>query len=270
MHNQDRDLNLNKLKVRTVNKDGEVQDWHRELCEVSESGDVSVYFEGLEALLINHINKASVCLGCVAWLTSEPILQALATKKLVSIIVQKEDFLRPDFGTSRESLRKLYKSIPHTVDSHDYREWFFDFCWYQINEPAKLDAPPERPMEEINAGWEWKAEAIRCVGSYSRNNARSSPRMHHKFLLFCNERANPYAVWTGSFNFTWNASRSFENALYIEDKEIVTAYWKEWAYIFALSEPLNWEKDEVNPEFHADTTYFQENDCENGVDQFDT
>jgi phosphatidylserine/phosphatidylglycerophosphate/cardiolipin synthase-like enzyme len=63
----------------------------------------------------------------------------------------------------------------------------------------------------------------------------------------------PYAVWTGSYNFTKNAGMSFENALYIEDQPIVDAYMAEYAQIFSLSEPLDWTSEWSVPEYRIGT-----------------
>lgn len=59
----------------------------------------------------------------------------------------------------------------------------------------------------------------------------------------------PYAVWTGSFNFSKTATQSFENALYILEPSIVQAYFSEWSQLTALSEPLNWESVSIFPEW---------------------
>lgn len=56
-----------------------------------------------------------------------------------------------------------------------------------------------------------------------------------------------YAVWTGSFNFTVNGTKSLENALYITDEYIVKAYWFEWIFNFIRSESLDWSHEYKNP-----------------------
>lgn len=72
--------------------------------------------------------------------------------------------------------------------------------------------------------------------------------MHNKFLVFCTKRPGehedalrPECVWTGSYNITFNAQKSFENAVILRDQDIAAAYAREWAQILALSEPLDWE-----------------------------
>ena len=90
--------------------------------------------------------------------------------------------------------------------------------------------------------------------------------MHHKFLVFCRyeteqslgyggdpyeavDGITPYGVWTGSFNLTHNGTMSFENAIYLTDPDIVRAYFLEWSQIAAISEPLTWQDQTIDPEW---------------------
>ena len=88
------------------------------------SGDIEAIFRDVKERLIQEITNADIIVGCVAWLTCSEILDALATvKNGVSIIVQKEDMLRPDLGTKRgfeNALRKKYESL----NSIGERYWF--------------------------------------------------------------------------------------------------------------------------------------------------
>ena len=63
----------------------------------------------------------------------------------------------------------------------------------------------------------------------------------------------PYAVWTGSFNLTETAEKSLENALLIKNPKIVEAYYKEYGQICAMSEPLNWESNWIEPQWRIGT-----------------
>ncbi len=63
--------------------------------------------------------------------------------------------------------------------------------------------------------------------------------------------AEPYAVWTGSYNFSYTASLSLENALVTSRREIVDAYFKEWGQVVALSQPLNWRAPWVAPQWRV-------------------
>jgi hypothetical protein len=240
---------------------------------VTESnGKTGVIFKDLEKHLIRFIREAEVILGCVAWVTSEPILEALSAKKGVSIIVQKEDFLRPDFmpsdGWSRK-LRLLYDGLPKRLDWRDF--------------PGPLGSLTIETYPII--------DPIRCVGNHNVDKQPAYPRSHHKFVLFCKAvekctckwcreekgyiletiglsecncdycsgyeknrlHIQPYAVWTGSFNFTRNAVMSFENALILYDAKIINAFYQEYSQIAALSEPLNWTTGWSNPQWRIQT-----------------
>ena len=203
---------------------------------VGSDGKTLVLFKRLEEHLIRFIQEADIILGCVAWVTSEPILKALSKRKGVSIIVQKEDFLRPDLVSQNNwsrKLRQLYDGLPRSLRWQDF--------------PGLLGML----KIEINS----IIDPIRCVGNYNVDKLPACPRSHHKFVLFCKAlekctckqcretknyilqtthflgctcdycsnyeenwlHVQPYSVWTGSFNFTRNAVMSFENAVVLYD-----------------------------------------------------
>ncbi|MDW7691575.1 hypothetical protein R9C00_17490 [Flammeovirgaceae bacterium SG7u.111] len=127
------------------------------------------------------------------------------------------------------------------------------------------------PINQLSVCGDPSVDPIRCVGNHNLDKQPAFPRAHNKFLVFCNfikestddtrknEEAiyNPVSVWTGSFNLTWNAVNSFENAIYLEDKNgnnpIIMSYLKEHHQIFALSEKIDWRTDWVEPEFRIGT-----------------
>lgn len=246
----------------------------------TESNGVSVYFKKLEEHLVEHIKKADAVFGCVAWLTSEPILQALKGKQ-VAIVVQKEDFLRPDGDVNRwrQKLQKLYGDLHRGMSRQDV-PGVAELCHGFGEAGLSYCGDPGSSSEA----------AIRCVGNHNADKSPAFPRSHHKFVVFgryvpllgAGDLANTYrrrwddesqsedgaleggvpgeppsqarvlqlyGVWTGSFNFTANASNSFENAVYLEDKSIVRAFTREFAQVFALSEPLDWESQWCEPQW---------------------
>jgi hypothetical protein len=255
---------LNQIRIENHDTLG----WKTLSDQTSSSTDglVTVYFRGLERRLVRHVRKARVVVGCVAWLTSKPVLRALAeVPGGVSLVVQKEDFLRPDSGNRggwKRQLRERYGALKTPP-------WRFDFDDCLVSSLSTCGDPT--------------LDAVRCVGNYNRDKKPAFPRMHNKFLVFCHvshgcsrcclshegcqagcDEGNhegdyprtfvlPYAVWTGSFNMTENATRSLENALLLKDPAVVNAYYQEWAQILALSEPLDWESDWVAPEWRIGT-----------------
>lgn len=248
-------MNLNDLKIIT---DGEPISLLNNNCK-TENGkfeNIEVFFRELEDNLIEKIKhfENGLIFGSIAWLTSFKILDALAKCKNVQIVLQKEDFLRPDLNVSskndwQQTLRSKYDNLKFSLDRYDLH--------YPINELSVCGDP--------------SVDAIRCVGNHNRDKKPAFPRAHNKFLVFCEfitkstdetrrsreEIYKPISVWTGSFNLTVNAGNSFENAIYLEDKAgdnpIIAAFLKEHHQIFALSEKLDWEKDWIEPEFRIGT-----------------
>lgn len=209
----------------------------------SKSG-VSVFFRDIEENLLTQIKKSDAVFGAVAWLTSYSILDALAEIQNVSLIVQKEDFLRPDVGSKsnfKNTLRNKYSNLK------------CDLTRYSFGNILSSVSVCSDPF----------LEPVRCVGNHNRDKKPAFPRMHNKFLIFARveksknkhgvETVIPYAVWTGSFNLTKNATMSLENALYITDEEIVKAYFEEYGQIAAMSEPLDWRSDWSAPEWRIGT-----------------
>jgi phosphatidylserine/phosphatidylglycerophosphate/cardiolipin synthase-like enzyme len=190
----------------------------------SDEAQVEVVFRNLSARLIAEIDVADYVFGSIAWLTHEGILGAMAKKKGVSIVVQKEDFLRPDGREPSAGLRAQYAALPGTLR-------------YQFDGTIQRLAYHADPT----------LEAVRCVGNLNSTKSPSHPRAHNKFAVYAKATAHKEApweltsVWTGSFNFTNNAARSLENAVLMRSEKIVRAFYDEFQQIVALSEPLDWE-----------------------------
>ena len=231
---------LNKVQIEN---DGNYDKKLKDCSVVSDSG-TSVYFRGLEGALIEKIREADAVFGAVAWLTSYSILDVLSGLQNVSIIVQKEDFLRPDIGAKSDfkaTLRKKYDSLRCDLTRYSFGNI--------LSSMSVCGDPSIQP--------------VRCVGNHNKDKKVAFPRMHNKFLVFANvsdgdeesslENISPYGVWTGSFNLTKNAGYSLENALYITDPSIVDAYFQEYGQIAALSEELDWESEWATPEWRIGT-----------------
>ena len=210
--------------------------------------ELTVVFNRLEDALISRIKGCDAVFGCVAWPTSEPILRALAEKKAVSLLVQKEDFLRPDLASDKRRdwklrLRSLYERLPDL--------------------PNRLcDTWGNLRFECMSCAGDPDFQPVRCVG-ISPGNGQTKPNMHHKFVLFADAHPGawkedpeiyvPHTVWTGSYNFTQNSNCSFENGVIIREEGIVAAYFQVFGELMAISEPLDWESRWVAPEWRIGT-----------------
>ena len=247
-----------------------------------KKAEVEVIFRNLERRLMREIRAADYVFGCVAWFTSERLLAALAKKRGVCVVVQKEDFLRPDKNQAinwKTRLRAAYERLPAL------NRWDFPTLIGSLSTSGDTNLP-----------------AVRCVGNHNSNRELTQPRMHNKFLLFsksavpstadreeyrkwivrwdepieplfgadlarqnscpsfdewfngyCSPFERPHLTWTGSFNLTRNSSSSFENAVLIHSSTIANAYFNEFSQIVALSEPLNWTSEWVAPEWRIGT-----------------
>jgi hypothetical protein len=254
---EQRVIDFNKVKIENHNTGGSNEfDNHNIKTDL-----IDVYFRNIEDELIKNIEKADAVVGCVAWLTSENILIALSKKSTVQIVVQKEDFLRPDIASGKnfsKRIRYLYSLLNCEADRY------------------MMDFGIGCRIGKCSVACDPSIEAVRCVGNYNKDKNPAFPRSHHKFVVFLkgpygkihNKKINineihgmayeeikyePYAVWSGSFNFTKNATNSLENAVLIKDKQIIEAYLKEWGQIAAISEPLDWESQWTFPEYRIGT-----------------
>lgn len=222
--------NLNNACIRADGED-------RSLIDPSTVvGHTEVVFRNLKARFIRLIGEYPVVCGCVAWFTDFGILDALAGCRAVAFLVQKEDFLRPDHTdrTWKMQLAQKYAALRGTKR----------FDWPSPLNAASTCAEPEM-------------DPVRCVGMLNTDRSSMHPRMHHKFAVFGdlsrNSKFVPKVAWTGSFNLTFTASRSLENAVIFRNRRIASAYASEFAQLALLSEPLNWQTDWCSPEWRIGT-----------------
>lgn len=226
-----------------------------------EAARVEAVFRNIPERLIALISQHPVVVGCVAWLTHHGILAALAQCDTVSIVVQKEDFLRPDSDDAARCKEGFVRGVRARYDALRGGSRY-DFGNTLVSKLSVCGDPSIDP--------------VRCVG-VSAQGSRHIPRMHHKFIVLgrwkgieafhdwqCrageDDRGEaelpvfvPEVLWTGSFNFSANAGNSLENALIIRDQALAWAYVKEWEQLVALSEPLDWTSDWVEPEWRVGT-----------------
>lgn len=235
-------------KVRDLHTVQPVYDWgrdpvasaalwsERERSVAAGPADVTCHFGDLRERLVDFIERSEMVVGCVAWLTDPGVLSCIAARDAL-LVVQKEDFLRPDCDTDQaRRLRSFYEKI-----DCGFERWEF---------PAPLG------HMSTNHDPGWGDSAVRCVGNHNTDKDPAWPRMHHKFLVRVQVEDRddryefvPTAVWTGSFNFTLTGSRSFENAVEIHGRGAGRAYFNEFLRVMSVSEPLDWESKWASPEW---------------------
>ena len=227
--------------------------------------EIEVIFRNHKNRLLELIRSYPYVLGCVAWLTDFDILSAMADMKYVSIIVQKEDFLRPDLNSSNRFVQKLHQAYMRLPNDKFHR--------------LSVDGI----VSNLSIGDDLTIDPVRCMGNHNSNKSPAFPRMHNKFLVFTENLSilpdwvehddyddyddpdyilnlpnllgvsDTACVWTGSYNISETATRSLENAVVIHHKIIAQAYFNEWSQIMALSEPLDWKSEWCAPQWRIGT-----------------
>lgn len=249
--------NINKLGARFYYGEAPSKSggWERHYAEeqlkdystYSRGGLVEVHFDKIEDRIVEGLSRATIAVGAVAWLTNPRILAALAKVERVAIVVQKEDFLRRDAAVTdypqwRRNLHQLYRSL-NGLSMIDMPESYpglqEEHPW---NDPVVDHWVFNQSGEFVNGG-----SPIRCIGYHSTSRS-AMPRMHHKFLVLGQRHEGfvmvPNETITGSFNMTFNATRSRENILVLQNLDIARAYLREWSQLWAASEPLDWTSPE--------------------------
>ena len=165
-----------------------------------EGEKVQCYFRDLEDKLVQFIDDSEAVVICMAWMTSKNIMMVLETKPCV-LILQNESWLNKKGGLAKKT-RELYSKLRTSKKSFPV-----------MGKTIKKD--------------------IRVAGLISHPQ-----NMHHKFVVRLDEKGNPLAVWTGSYNPTTNGNESIENALVLHNEEAARAYLKEFNQVYKLSKPL--------------------------------
>jgi phosphatidylserine/phosphatidylglycerophosphate/cardiolipin synthase-like enzyme len=221
-------IDLNQLTVAHEDfRDGVplVDTWAVSNGSEYQATTVRPVFRDIEAALVREIDKADVVIGCVAWLTSVPILTALKGKHC-QFVVQTEDWLRPDCDDySLVTQRRLIEQLP--------------------------GIPNYLLPQSVCSNSFVALDAVRLAG-VPKNTSRNQPRMHHKFALFGKRTQKCWAgtmleildyhtVFTGSYNWTANATRSLENGVFLHGGDVVDAYCQEYIQVLLLSRSIKTE-----------------------------
>ena len=209
---------------------------------VDGNAHIEVIFENIETRLLDIVGNFDVVVGCVAWLTNFNVLEAMRKCHFVNIVVQKEDYLRND---TQHPNKKWAQDLRCAYGALNGKDFSMNIPDLSINHPH-FNHRVQECCVTMDGAWTHYKETVRCIG-YGAGDKNRTPKMHHKFLVFCDSDPDvdliPRAVWTGSYNVSQNAERSRENALVIHSETIAHAYLAEWAQLWALSEPLDWKSE---------------------------
>lgn len=220
-----RNLNLTKRSQKVIEYRGKrvINMWQPTLL-VEEVRLMRVFFDDIERELLGVLAEYAankVVVGCVAWLSNPRIIRALSRCHYLLLLVNDEDYSQ--WGGGR--VPALYSQLPVSTQA-----------------PADVFAYLESPLNLLETGG---YDPVRALGG-SNGNAL----MHSKYLVFLDRgeelapggygvhRWSPIATWTGSFNFTKNASCNQENAQFIVDVALAKGYFYDFANSFIHSRPV--------------------------------
>lgn len=268
--NRKRKMTADLNELTTELRDGTVYSLQ---AVIHESENVSVYFRNIKRHILSSIEAAKRVYGCVAWLTDLDILDALAKKEQVGIVLNKEDFINPDDPKCWDSLKKKWEQLPLFTIPSSYFKWQKDGFVTLPNNELPIDTSTEKyvfvhsgsfggdpftvyqrlklidknvdfPIDSDEQGYPefHLLTKLKSAGTEvdplrcvgCMGTKGSHPRMHNKFLVLVND--TNWWVITGSFNFSANSTNSLENVIVVRDKSVVRTYLEEWQQIFAVSE----------------------------------
>jgi len=160
--------------------------------------------------LINLImlhGKGRLIVGCVAWMTSPIIIEALSHAKAISIIVNDEDYSKWGYGCVKPT---SYAVLP------GFKVPFGHYWQDKIETPLNV-------LETVSF---------------------QTSIMHQKFLIICNDNDIPTWLWTGSMNFTANAANNQEMGIFIQDEKIALHCFFEFGLTFLESKLLRFSAND--------------------------
>lgn len=158
------------------------------------------YFRELDKHLVNFVQGSHSVVACVAWMTNQNVIQAFVERPSL-IILRNERWLNKKGGLAKKT-RSMYGQLHTSTDK-------FTVLGKELEQDIQVCGFLSHPQN-----------------------------MHHKFVVRLGENGEPLSVWTGSYNPTTNGNQSIENALVIHDKQIASAYCREFLQVYKISKSL--------------------------------
>ena len=97
---------------------------------------------------------------------------------------------------------------------------------------------PELNPSNPNFNTVWQ-DLLRHIGHTRLHIWSHNSLLHHKMMIFCrydeNSNVKPYAVWTGSANFTIQSRYNQENCVFIQQEELALNCYNNFWYLFEFN-----------------------------------
>lgn len=191
--------------------------WNTARMRHTRNAGTSVVVGDLSVAATKFVQRAELLVGCISYLTAHEIIDAMSSCDGVSIVIQKQRIRKSD-------LRRRYNRL-------------------KFGPPRSLYPFPLGNC----AGGRDEIPPIRCMG-----DTEGGAGMHHKFVVRCeleDGRPVPVKAWIGSYNFSWQGTRSTESAVILQDSVQAAGLFDEYLRIASLSESLDWTSEAFSPEW---------------------
>lgn len=194
--------------------------------------------------------------GCTPWLTDGAVVERLMRFSECCIVINKPELVPDDLRSFDAEIRHLHEAgrglnrdLLRGIDSTTMAPKF-------AGEPVTLG--PSGPYTDCEP--ETVFQSVRVAG-IRKTDGRTIPLAHAKLLLvgfagWTDEHPSGYAVehwwfeprrlWLGSTNFTFNARRSLEFGIWVDDLEMLRQATEFLTDLLAYSEP--WGSKSVWPD----------------------
>lgn len=163
-----------------------------------------------------------------------------------STITTKDGLIKKALFAPDDSVKKVLVGLIHAEQEHIYVA-IFSLTDIDIVQ-ALIDAHHRGVTVEIVADTSClKYSGSKIVKLHEAGiNVRTFPTedsralMHNKFVVFVKNLNNQPILWTGSFNFTYSASRfNQENVLILQDADLAQDYINHFRIVQARAFPFN-------------------------------
>ena len=163
-----------------------------------------------------------------------------------STIIRKDGVVKKALFSPDDSIKKVLIGLIHAEQEHIYVA-IFSLTDIEIVQ-ALIQAHHRGVAVEIVADTSClKYSGSKIVKLHEAGiNVRNFPTedskalMHNKFVVFTKNLNNQPILWTGSFNFTYSASRfNQENVLILQDADLAQDYINHFRIVQARAFPFN-------------------------------
>lgn len=245
-----RNLNTNRRCTTGLIQCGDQQVFNHSCSFTKSKPELAIVFtDHIQGSLVNIIKEYArnrIIVGCVAWFSSRPVVEAIINSRVKDSYFVVNDENYKTWG--RGCAGPLYESLPSSGRS-------FNQIWGK-----KI----ETPLNVLDATFQKstvRAFGIRSYNSSESQDSRSDAPaddaeyksasfsgwggtrsfMHSKYLVICDDKDMPRWVWLGSMNLTGNSSNNIETCVFLDDPKIALHCFLDFSMTFKDSKPLRFK-----------------------------